>query len=277
MADIDTSVTHGFADSAGVKIHYASLGQGPLVVMIHGFPDFWYSWREQMAVLSEHYQTVAIDMRGYNLSDKPKGAASYDVGLLVADVGAVIRHLGQQRAIIVGHDWGGLVAWVFAMMQPDMTDKLVVLNLPHPRGLTRELANNPEQQKNSQYARDFQQEGAHTVLTAEALSEWVRDPAARVKYVEALRRSDFEAMLGYYKQNYPRPPYVADASPLVKVKSPVLLIHGLDDQYLLADALSGTWNWVATRPDARHCAWRRALRAAGRIGPGQPHHQELAR
>src|SRR5262245_47596391 len=91
--DIFDRVKHGYATSdSGVKIHYATLGEGPLVVMIHGFPDFWYTWRHQMAALADRFQVVAIDQRGYNLSDKPKGVESYDMRLLVADVAAVIRH-----------------------------------------------------------------------------------------------------------------------------------------------------------------------------------------
>ena len=103
--DVFTKVRHGYAVSGGVRIHYASLGRGPLVVMIHGFPDFWYSWRHQMAALSDSYQVVAIDQRGYNLSDKPKGQEQYDVSRLVADVEAVVRHFNRDRAIVVGHDW----------------------------------------------------------------------------------------------------------------------------------------------------------------------------
>src|SRR5882762_11647258 len=101
-SDVEDRVEHGYASNNGVKIHYASLGKGPLMVMIHGFPDFWYTWRDQMAELSSHYQTVAIDQRGYNLSDKPKGVDNYDMSLLVGDVAAVIKHLGRERAIIVG-------------------------------------------------------------------------------------------------------------------------------------------------------------------------------
>lgn len=257
-ADFESSVKHDYANSNGVKIHYASLGQGPLVVMIHGFPDFWYTWRDQMQALSANYQVVAIDQRGYNLSDKPKGVENYDMKLLVGDVAAVIKHLGKDKAIIVGHDWGGIVAWTFAMALPQMTDKLIILNLPHPRGLSRELANNPQQQKNSAYARNFQKEGAEKQLTAERLAGWVKDPKAREKYIEAFRRSDFEAMLNYYKQNYPREPYKEDTSPVVKVKMPVLLIHGLEDTALLAGALNNTWEWVekdltlVTIPGASH-------------------------
>src|SRR3954453_19624063 len=181
-ADIEDRVTHGYADSNGVKIHYASLGSGPLVVMIHGFPDYWYTWRQQMEGLSDRFQVVAIDQRGYNLSDKPAGVENYDMRLLVGDVAAVIKHLGQQKAIVVGHDWGGMVAWQLAMNVPQVVERLIILNLPHPRGLTRELAHNPEQQKNSAYARRFQQEAAEKALTAEALAGWVRDPEAKPKY-----------------------------------------------------------------------------------------------
>jgi pimeloyl-ACP methyl ester carboxylesterase len=257
-AEIDSRVTHGYADSNGVKIHYASLGQGPLIVMIHGFPDFWYTWRDQMAALSDNFQCVAIDQRGYNLSDKPKGVENYDVRLLVGDVAAVIKSLGKDKAIIVGHDWGGLVAWQFALNLPQMTDRLIILNLPHPRGLSRELAHNPDQQKNSQYARNFQQPDAASKVTAEQLSFWVKDPAAKAKYVEAFKKSDFEAMLNYYKRNYPREPYTEDTSAVVKTQMPVLMFHGLGDTALLSGALNNTWDWMGkdltlvTIPGASH-------------------------
>lgn len=268
QADVFDRVTHGHATSdAGVKIHYATLGTGPLVVMIHGFPDFWYSWRHQMAALADRYQVVAIDQRGYNLSDKPKGVEQYDIRLLVGDVAAVIKHLGRSSATIVGHDWGGMVAWQFAMNLPQMTDHLVILNLPHPAGLMRELRSNPEQIKNSEYARTFQRESPAnpTVffgrpMTAETLAGWVRDPAARKRYVEAFGRSDFEAMLNYYKRNYPTESGAsAPAAPeFPKVKAPVLVFHGLNDTALHSDALAGTWKWVekdltiVTIPGAGH-------------------------
>jgi len=106
-----------------------------------------------------------------------------------------VKALGKEKAIICGHDWGGMVAWQFAMTKPEMTEKLIILNLPHPRGLARELATNPEQQKNSAYARQFQKEGAHKRLTADGLAGWVKDPQAKVHYVEAFKRSNFEARL----------------------------------------------------------------------------------
>jgi len=255
----DAEVTHHYADNDGVKIHYVMAGDsGPLVVMIHGFPDFWYSWNEQIKALQSTHRVAAIDQRGYNRSDKPMGLDNYAIPKLVSDVAAVIRDMGEKKAVIVGHDWGGMVAWSFAMSKPEMTDRLAVLNLPHPKGLNRELANNPDQQRNSQYARAFQLPGAHKLLTAERLAGWVKGEAKRAKYIEAMKRSDFEAMLNYYKRNYPRPPYEEDTSEPVRLKMPVLLIHGLDDKALLPGALNRTWEWLdgdltlVTIPGAGH-------------------------
>ncbi len=143
------------------RIHYVSLGEGPLVVMIHGFPDFWYTWRDQMEALSSDFRVVAVDLRGYNKSDKPDGVAAYAMPNHIADIAAVIKDTGSESAAIVGHDWGGAVAWSFALARPAMTDKLVILNLPHFNGLTRELVENPQQYENSAYARAFQTPGHH--------------------------------------------------------------------------------------------------------------------
>jgi pimeloyl-ACP methyl ester carboxylesterase len=256
--ELERQVKHDYADNHGIKIHYATLGAGPLIVMIHGFPDFWYTWHNQMPTLAQHYQVAALDLRGYNLSDKPAGGANYALRHLVSDVAAVIHHLGQERAIILGHDWGGMISWAFAQHMPQMTERLIILNLPHPQNLARELAHNPQQQQNSQYARDFQQEGAHTRLTAESLSLWVKDPQERERYIEAFRRSDFEAMLHYYKQNYPYPPYQENTSPIVKIQVSTLQIHGMDDTYLLSNALNNTWEYIerdwtlVTIPGAGH-------------------------
>lgn len=259
-------------DNEGVKLHCVSQGSGPPVVMIHGFPDFWYTWRDQMKSLSPHFKVVAYDQRGYNLSGQPEGVSNYTMDLLIDDLLAVVDHFApEKKAIIVGHDWGGAVAWYFAMQYPDRVDKLVILNLPHPRGLIRELSTNPQQQANSQYARDFQKPDAASKLTAEGLAGWVTDSEARKKYVEAFERSSFEGMLNYYKANYPRIPsdqeknadQAPDQSPatapaLPNVKCPVLMFHGLNDEALLASGLNGTWDWIdadltiVTIPDAGH-------------------------
>ncbi len=242
LPDVWDRVEHRTADNDGVNIHYVTLGVGPLVVMIHGFPDFWYLWRDYLAALSGDYQVVAIDQRGYNQSDKPTGVDRYTYEFLVNDVAAVIEDTGHESATVVGHDWGGAVAWQFAMRRPEMTDQLVIFNFPHPRGLQRELALNDQQNQNSAYARRFQAEGAHLTLSAEQLAgRHGNDPVLYGRYVEALGNSDFEGMLSYYKANYPTPPYVEDDSPVVMVQAPVLEFHGLDDPYLLPGALNDTW------------------------------------
>ena len=262
-SDIFDLVEHGYAQNGDIKLHYVTLGSGPLLVMIHGFPEFWYSWRNQIPALAEQFQVVALDLRGYNLSDKPHGVEQYKMRELVGDIVALIRQVGQgkagaEKAIIVGHDWGGMISWATAMFHPEMVERLIICNLPHPRGLARELANNPQQQKNSQYARNFQQEGAHKHVTVERLAEWITDPATRERYLEALGRSDIEAMLNYYKANYPREPYVEDTSPVHPIKMPVLMIHGLDDSALLPGSLNDTWQWMeqdftlVTVPGAGH-------------------------
>jgi pimeloyl-ACP methyl ester carboxylesterase len=224
----------GFVDSGGVRIHYVTKGKGPLLILMHGFPDYWYTWRGQMPALAKHFQVVAIDLRGYNKSDQPKGLENYTMQKLVGDVDSVVRHFKQKKAIVAGHDWGGAIAWSYAMAYPEKTERLVILNLPHPKGLQRELATNPQQQKNSEYAKN---------LTPELLAMWVKDPQDRKKYVEALRRSSLEGMLNYYKANYPKPPY-KDEMTYPPVKCPVLMFHGLDDPYLVPGALNDTWKWV---------------------------------
>ncbi len=248
-ADMFDQVEHRFAQNGDVRLHYAIAGpaDAPLAVFVHGFPDFWYSWREQMAALQDRFRVAAIDLRGYNLSDKPAGVENYAMPHLVDDVAAVIAAESAESAIVVGHDWGGAVAWNVAMRRPELVRLLVILNLPHPRGLARELRSNPDQQRNSQYAFNFQKPDAHKALTAEALARWVRDDAARERYVAAFEQSDFEAMLNYYKANYPRPD--AEASPLEpaslpSVQCPVLMFHGLEDQALLPGALNDTWQWI---------------------------------
>ena len=252
-------VQHGYVDSGGVKIHFASYGKAdaPLIVMVHGFPDFWYTWNAQMKALGDAgYRCVAMDTRGYNLSDQPVGIENYDMRLLIGDVMAVIRAQGREKAIVMAHDWGGAIAWQLALNVPQMVEKLIVLNLPHPNGLSRELANSAAQQKASDYARRFQEPDSASKLTPAALAFWVKDPKERALYVEAFSRSSLAGMMAYYQRNYPRPPYTASTDPR-KLAMPVLLIHGLKDTALLSPALDGTWNWIddltlVTIPEAGH-------------------------
>jgi len=245
-ADVFRLVRDHYADSGGVKIHYVTRGHGPLVVLIHGFPDFWYGWRDQIAALSKHYQVAALDLRGYNLSDKPKGVDRYGIVYLTADVAAVIHDLGRTQGTIVGHDWGGAIAWMFAILHPDMTERLIALQTPHPRGFLRELRTNPAQQAASAYARGFQQGNGAEGFTPAALvaiaTTPTTDAAVRARYLEAFQRSDIEAMLDYYKASYPREPY-ADV-PLPNVKAPVLILDGTADAFILSAGHNSTWDWV---------------------------------
>lgn len=264
-------VEHGYAMSGDVRIHYATVGEGPLVVMIHGFPDFWYSWRHQMEGLKDDFQVVAIDQRGYNRSGQPAGVEAYDMSLLVADVAAVVEHLGSEKATIVGHDWGGVVAWNVAFTRPEIVERLVILDLPHPTGMGRAWATNPEAFAATEYARVFREgsPGDPDVffgmpMTAETLSGWVRDPEARARYVEAFRRSDFDAMLNYYKRNYPDlwsggdPGGNIAPADTPQVQAPTLIFHGLQDQALHSDGLNNNWDFIdadltlVTVPDAGH-------------------------
>jgi pimeloyl-ACP methyl ester carboxylesterase len=255
---LEEKAEHRYANNNGVKIHYALYGTGPLVVFLHGFPDYWLTWRHQMLALSKSFRSAALDMRGYNQSDKPKGVENYNINRLVDDAAAVIAAEGEKSAVIVGHDWGGATAWNIAMRRPELVEKLAILNMPHPYSLARELATNPDQVKYSQYARNFMDPEFYKQISPERLGNWVRDPAAKAKHLEAMKRSDPQAMLHYYQANYPREPYRVWESEPVHVKMPTLLIHGLKDKALAATGLNGLWNWVdadltiTTIPGADH-------------------------
>jgi len=246
-----------------VKIHYVASGKGPLVVLIHGYPDYSGSWTKLTPVLNDAYRVVAMDTRGYNLSDHPDGVENYEMPKLVADVDAVIKAEGYQTATVLGHDWGGSIAWMFAFTHPERLDNLIILSTPHPILFMQQMQTNPAQQASSQYARNFQKEGSEAGMTAEGLARRVTDPEMHAKYVEAFRRSSFSAMMNYYRANYPRTigpgakrPFVPDNPPLINV--PLLVIHGMKDTALLAEGHAGTWNKAAKdstlvmAPDAGH-------------------------
>jgi pimeloyl-ACP methyl ester carboxylesterase len=238
-----------YANNKGVKIHYVVDGQGPLVVLIHGFPDYWATWKPLMATLNKAgYRTAALDNRGYNLSDQPEGEAAYAMPNLVGDVAAVIEAEGQKNAIIVGHDWGAAISWQVVFTRPDLVKRLIIMSVPHPVGFAREMATNLEQQKNSQYARNFQQPGFEKYLTPEGLVGWVKDPAEKARYIEAFKRSSIVGMLNYYRANYPKTPtdkggLMAADAPMINV--PVLVIHGMKDKALSAAGHAGTWDQVS--------------------------------
>lgn len=258
LATFEASVEHHYADNRGVRIHYAAAGSGHLLVFLHGFPDHWLGWWQVMNSLRADYRVVALDLRGYNLSDQPAEPQAYAVSELVKDVQAVINHEGAERATIIGHDWGGFVAWHLAMDMPELVERLVVLNMPHPWAISRELASNPAQQKASEYVTLFSHPQAHLQFPRERLAAWVSDPAFQARQQQAMDNSSLNGMLNYYRVNWPTPPCSQHAAPPPKVQAPTLLMHGLQDPYALPAGLNDVWQWIDntldiyTLPKAAH-------------------------
>jgi pimeloyl-ACP methyl ester carboxylesterase len=260
-ADVWDEVAHHYVDNSGTKIHYVTLGEGEPVVFLHGFPDFWYSWRHQMATLAPHFKTVAIDLRAYNRSDKPEGIESYRMEHLLADVRAVIEDLGVEKVNLVGHDWGGAIAWQFTMANQAMVERLIILNLTHPKGYSAVVANpTPEQEANVQYARNFassEPNGDPVPDGILAMGERTGDPLVGERYRAAFTQSYWDGMMNYYRANYSG---VADRDPstVPDITCPVLQFHGLLDTAVDKDGLKNTWNWITqdytlvTVPDAGH-------------------------
>lgn len=258
-----TQVEHGYADNDGVKIHYVSIGEGPLVVMLHGFPDYWYTWRDQMMALKDRFRVVAMDLRAYNLSDQPRGVDAYKMSNLVDDVIAVIKAQGEEKAIIVGHDWGGAIAWQLAIYHPDMVEKLIVCNMTHPTGRSRVALQTLQANENTSYMDDFRKQTAAT-LPISWMTGWVRDSVARKEYKRAFGRSYVDGMINYYKANTStkeaRAKWLADPTikTLPKIEVPVLVIFGTQDQYVQKEGLNDSWDFMqkdltlVTLPEAGH-------------------------
>jgi pimeloyl-ACP methyl ester carboxylesterase len=240
-----------------VKLHCVEAGAGPIVVLLHGFPEHWYAWRHQIpALAAAGFRVLAPDMRGYNLSDKPRGVRHYRLDVLARDVVELIRHAGATRAHVIGHDWGGLVAWRVAMSHPTVVERLVVLNAPHPGVVCRGLFRNG-QLKRSRYILFFQvprlaerrfARGDFAILRRSLRRDPVRPGAFSEeeiqRYVEAMRRPGaLTAALNYYRA-------IFRAAPLLLFKShpridvPVLLIWGERDRYLGRHLIDGTERWV---------------------------------
>jgi pimeloyl-ACP methyl ester carboxylesterase len=154
--DAGTGLREGYAEVGDVQLHYVEAGDGPLVVLLHGFPEFWYGWRQQIAPLVDAgFRVVAPDLRGYNLSSRPDGFSDYTADKLAGDIRGLIRALGVESAMVVGHDWGGTVAWTLAASHPEVVDRLVILNAAHPR-LLNEGLRDPRQLLRTWYFFYFQ-------------------------------------------------------------------------------------------------------------------------
>ncbi|MBW2092830.1 MAG: alpha/beta fold hydrolase, partial [Deltaproteobacteria bacterium] len=154
-----------YADVNGVRLHYVSTGRGKPILFLHGFPEFWYCWKNQLEHFGKDYMALALDMRGSNLSSKPADAHQYRLETLAEDLKGLTVRLGLKKLTAVGHDWGGVTAWVFANRYPEYLEKLIIINAPHPGLFARILAAKPEQQQASQYMLYFRSPDAEKILS----------------------------------------------------------------------------------------------------------------
>jgi len=261
----------GFATVNGVRLHLVEAGSGPPVVLLHGFPEFWYAWRHQIPAVAEAgYRPIAPDLRGYNLSEKPQGVRAYELRHLVADVAELIRWTGAPSAVLVGHDWGGAIAWYVAKHHPALVHRLIILNAPHPVMMNRELGS-WAQRRRSWYAFAFQipalPELAIRALDFAILRRILRRDPVRPgaftgddieAYVRALsQRGALTATINYYRalraRGRPSGPRWRDTT----ISAPTLVIWGERDRYLGLPLLDGLERLVDSLrieriPDASH-------------------------
>jgi len=250
-----------YAQVNGVRLHYVRAGKGPLILFLHGFPEFWYEWKGQLAEFGKDHLAVAPDMRGYNLSAKPESLDQYQMPVLIEDVRALAAHLGYKKFVLVGHDWGGAVAWAFAAAHPECLEKLIIINAPHPAVFARLLREDPVQQKASQYMLLFRSPQAEPTLTAnqnamlvnvvlgEGLKNGTFTDADKQAYLAAWSQPGaITGGLNYYRamQVGPPPPGAAADSSVGNfggqqflVKTPTLVIWGEKDTALTTHNLEG--------------------------------------
>jgi pimeloyl-ACP methyl ester carboxylesterase len=227
----------GYADVGDAKLHYVEAGEGPLIVLLHGFPEFWYGWRLQIAPLAAAgFRVVAPDTRGINLSSRPEGVASYYADKLADDIHALIRERGAESACVVGHDWGGTIAWTLAMQHPEVVDRLAILDAAHPKAFNKGLRN-PRQAARTWYLFYFQFPGApeHHLRAGDwkFLKHFLRDAQPPYtseemdRYVEAWSQPGAaKAMVNYYRGATRHSPKNQTIS------APTLVIWGQRDRYL---------------------------------------------
>jgi epoxide hydrolase 4 len=263
-------VAHREVRFSSVRLHYVEAGEGPLVVLLHGFPEHWIAWRHQIpALLAAGHRVVAPDLRGYNLSDKPRRVRDYRARLLARDVAELLDALGSGSAHVVGHDWGGSVAWWFAMYHPERVDRLVVLNSPHPVGFLRALAT-PAQLRKSWYMFFFQLPWLPERLVRaddfRRVRRTLRDHPVRPdafsehdidRYVAALSQPGaLRGGINYYRAAFRTNPFVARPTHR-RIDVPILVIWGEQDRYLEPEVAEPDPSWVADVqveriPDASH-------------------------
>ena len=254
-----TAIHHDYASVNGVRLHYAHAGAGPLVLFLHGFPEFWYCWKKQLEDLGRDHLAVAPDLRGFNLSDRPADPKQYKARVVVEDVRQLAEKLGRGKFVLVAHDWGGAVAWAYAMAHPQTLSKLVIVNSPHPVTFARELTHDKAQQDASQYMNLFRTDKAERVLsennyerlakmTLEAWGKGMVDPAEKAAYLDAWAQPGaLTGGLNYYRASPLYPPIGDDPGAKAvqldpadfMVRVPTLVVWGMRDQALLPGNLDG--------------------------------------
>jgi len=243
MSTDTITLREGYAEIGDVTLHYVEAGEGPLVVLLHGFPEFWYGWRLQIEPLAAAgFRVVALDMRGYNLSSRLDGVAAYDTDHLTADIRSLIHERGAETAMLAGHDWGGSVAWATAMAYPEVVDRLAILNAAHPRKLSQGL-HHPGQLRKSWYFFFFFDlpDLPETIVHANHwhfFRHFLRDaspaytPEEIDRYIEAWSQPGAATgMINYYRSSVRTPPKRAEAA-LRPINAPTLVIWGESDRYL---------------------------------------------
>jgi epoxide hydrolase 4 len=244
---------HEYIVSNGIRLHYVTQGQGPLMLMLHGFPEFWYSWRHQIPEFAKDYKVVALDLRGYNDSDKPSEQSAYVMSELIRDVEGVIQGLGYDRCVLVGHDWGGAIAWCFAYARPEMVERLIVMNIPHPAKFAEGLWT-PQQLMRSWYTFFFQlpvlpelvlqafdYEAISNALEGMAVDQSTFTPTDIEAYKDAAaKRGALTAMLNYYRNAFTS--FQQQDWTLLDV--PTLMIWGEEDAALGKELTYGTQEFV---------------------------------
>jgi pimeloyl-ACP methyl ester carboxylesterase len=246
---VAADVRHEYAQINGIRMHYAIAGSGPLVLLLHGFPDFWYTWRRQIGPLAERFTVVAPDQRGYHETDKP--GWGYSVDVLVTDALELARALGHERVMIVGHDWGGAVAWAAAIARPHRVSRLVSLNIPHPAIFAEHLRSNPRQLLRSSYMGFFQlpwlpelalSAGDYAVVERELR----RDLRDRISDAELQAHKDaistpgtLTGGLNWYRAAARQGTRGLYAGTKMRCEVPTLIIHGDRDPYLGQELFAG--------------------------------------
>jgi pimeloyl-ACP methyl ester carboxylesterase len=244
----ELAIKHGFASVGDIRLHYVECGAGnDLVILLHGFPEFWYSWRHQLPVLGRHHHVIAPDMRGYNLSDKPARVEDYRIDFLVADVVGLIHYFGKDKAAIVAHDWGAGVAWALAQRHPELVSKLVAMQVPPPAAWRANMTF--RQMLHSWYMLFFQLPRLpETVLKANnfaMLEKMFKETTARRDvftdgdievYKEALRQPGaLTAGINYYRANVFKTlfPSKVETPARGRIRVPTLFIYGEKDHAVL--------------------------------------------